>query len=528
MRLANQAMADDFPLKNLATLFEFAAKKAGSLGESTEQLASSLINAFGTGNTRALKQFGIDINFVSDQFDKINGQGAFDSLEFAQRRSLILAAATTKMREEMKRLGVSGKEVGFAWQGIKTEIGDAADKLTLAVVRSKALTSGLTGFKDFLGGIAYHFEKGGSIGELLFGKGHSGGLWGVAKGFGRDIGTAIGEGLKSVLLDFWDEIKWDILRRGIGHLARSSLAKVGSVVEPLIADISPEGRKKFDAAAEAFAGGDRKKGLTLNALAKIQTAYDAERSPLQTWLKFTKWALDTTGIAGLTGWNKGPTTQPAAIGGGFGGAMSLPVFMAQAVAASVMGTWGVGDSSGLGAWHAFQREFARPSLADSLAAAKIAPDRVPKGLMLSDYGDTKAFGEFKLLARQIERDETLAGRDARRLAAEQAAELRRQGWAVGPGRQAEMERDITAKLIKERTGVARARFNELGGLLGILPNEKDKAGGKAPGQSLNELVQIGKDVKDALDKFAGGLGAVAAKLTGVQGELRAAGGRGRR
>lgn len=202
LRLANRAMSDGIGVGDLDTIFDFAARKAQTIGEQTEGVAGGLLAALGMGRPNVLKQFGIDIEFVADQYDRLRGPGAFDALDFASRRAMVLAAATTKMRSELRGMGVSGQETIFVWQTIKNQIGDSVDKLVLAAAKSESVQNSLKGVRDVLAGITAHFEGGGSIGELLVGKdgGASGGLLGGLKAMALDAGEALGRGILGGIL----------------------------------------------------------------------------------------------------------------------------------------------------------------------------------------------------------------------------------------------------------------------------------------------------------------------------------------
>lgn len=200
MQIANRAMTTNIPIQEMDTLFAFAARRASATGETVQGVLSGLVSGLGIGSARALKQFGLDIEHVAENYDRIHGSGAFDELPFAARQSKILAAATGEMRKEMALLKIDGNETYFGWQRIKTTIADSVDKLTLAVARSKGMRDFVGGIRDGLAGIASHFEGGGSIKELFFGKGQSGGVFGLLKAGMLDAGEALGRGMLGGML----------------------------------------------------------------------------------------------------------------------------------------------------------------------------------------------------------------------------------------------------------------------------------------------------------------------------------------
>lgn len=195
MKLANRGLADGIGTENLNSIFRFATVKAAAIGESTEGVLGGLLRGLGLGSGRVLKEFGLDLGDVEDRYARIKGVGAFDDLPFAERRMVILAAATQKMAEETQKLKLTGRESGFVWQGIKTQVGDAVDKLTLAVVKSDAMRGALTGVRDVLGGITRHFQEDGTFEQLFLGKGDSGGILGLLKAGFLDAGEALGKSI---------------------------------------------------------------------------------------------------------------------------------------------------------------------------------------------------------------------------------------------------------------------------------------------------------------------------------------------
>lgn len=196
MRLANKGMSDDFSLKQMETIFRFARTKASAEGSAgMEDIAGSLMQGLMMGSGRVLKQFGLDLGDVEERYAKIKGVGAFDDLPFAERRMIIMAAALEKMTKESQRLRVPWNDTGIMWQTIKTQIGDSVDRLTLMAVKSKVVRDELSWMRDGLAGITRHFQQGGGLGELFFGKGKSGGLFGLLKAGLMDAGEWLGKGI---------------------------------------------------------------------------------------------------------------------------------------------------------------------------------------------------------------------------------------------------------------------------------------------------------------------------------------------
>jgi hypothetical protein len=71
MKATVKAESFGVPLKSLATYFEFAERKAGELGMTTEECINSLINGLGGKSTRALKALGISSIELQKEFGDI-------------------------------------------------------------------------------------------------------------------------------------------------------------------------------------------------------------------------------------------------------------------------------------------------------------------------------------------------------------------------------------------------------------------------------------------------------------------------
>lgn len=221
MQIANRALGSGLSLEQLGTAIEFIGKKAITTGKNASEALNTVITGLARGSTLFLDDFGIlvdGVDGVRASFDKIKGSGAFDSMGPAAQKAETIRQAIAEMQGQMSKIGVTGGETIFVWQGIKNQVGDAVDKLVLAVAGSKAMRDSLLGFRDILGGISEHFAKGGGFMEILSGKGASGGLLGLIGGALSDAGSAIGRGLTGALLigaakvgegieSLWDKIK---------------------------------------------------------------------------------------------------------------------------------------------------------------------------------------------------------------------------------------------------------------------------------------------------------------------------------
>lgn len=220
MALANRALGS-MSFDDLLTAVEFISKKSVATGKDPGEALGTVITGLVRGSTLFLDDFGILVDGaegVARSFNAIKGSGAFEQLGPAAQKAETIRQALAEMRQQTSRLGVTGKETFFLWSGIKNLIGDGVDKLVLAVAKSKALKDGLTGLANILRGVTDHFEKGGSLGELFFGKFQRDdkgniktdaagnqlrqgvGLFGLGKAAILDLGEALGRGILGGLL----------------------------------------------------------------------------------------------------------------------------------------------------------------------------------------------------------------------------------------------------------------------------------------------------------------------------------------
>lgn len=197
MQIANRA-GSTINLKDLKTAVEFISKKAITTGKDAGAALDTVITGLIRGSTLFLDDFGIlvdGMDGVKRTFDAIKGSGAFDALGPAAQKAETIRQAIAEMQQQMGKIGVSGKETIFVYTAIKNQIGNVVDRMFATIAGSKALKDVLTGTRDVLGGITEHFEKGGSFKDLIFGKGGSNGLAGIASGLLLDIGESVGRGV---------------------------------------------------------------------------------------------------------------------------------------------------------------------------------------------------------------------------------------------------------------------------------------------------------------------------------------------
>lgn len=437
LTVANRAMTTNIPREALDDLFKFAARRAAATGETTAGIIGGLVSGLGIGSARALKQFGLDIEHVADNYERIHGAGAFDQLPFAARQAMVLKAAMGEMRREVQLLRFSGREAIFSWKAIKTHIGDMTDKLFAAVARSDAMRAALGGVRDILAGITRHFERGGTFGELLLGKagGKSGGLLGGVGAVFRDLGGFVGQGLRAGLGSI-RELIGPITIEGLSELTSKIGSLAGEIRQAMIDGVaqfiadSRFGRWFFGAdggigpgevAATAIDATMKAGGRgTLEATGRgLSVAGRAWWHGLKRGIHYVRTGED---IGPLRGWSSSVAWEMRLPAGGGGG-------------------W-----SRSGDWMDDFREDFSGSVPP--AAAWLRPS--PGAYSLTPVARRAAMRQAAVLRwrmRQVEAGNFGVRQRALRAAGEEIAGLRREGYAIGP----RQEREIRARHLADQT-----------------------------------------------------------------------------
>jgi len=476
MQIANRGLAMGVSFRQIVTAAEFATKKAAAIGEEPAALLERIVNDLGKGTTRVLDDLGLlrgGVEGVARAYDAIHGSKAFAGLGEAAQKSVIASAAVAEMSRSMKSLGVSGKETYFAWQGIKTQIGDATDKLILAVTSSKAMKGAIGGLRDFLAGVTEHFEKGGTFGQLLFGKGQSGGLAGVLGGLFKDAGAALWSGLGKGARGLWDEVlaklsEWrDVLIAKLAALIvriEQALSGAFNFGKQKAKDLY-EYLKDVPIVGPMLQGGAAVYGNPQNALQSAPAAIQAGMGVLGTMLG--RWLFG----------GKSPTSQPAGpqarAGMGFIPGVG-PVPIGQMLATGMLAAGGGGGGSAAAdAWAAFQNEFAGTSPGTTAQAASSLLRRreadAGPAYFLTTQGRINARASAARQTAQL--DNLISGRSTqgmalRRAAAEaaraRAVQLSREGYQVTSGVRQQLFADELAQLMQPAAEAAagRARLSD--------------------------------------------------------------------
>ncbi len=202
MAIANRALAGGLSFDQLGVAIDFISKKSVTTGKNASDALGTVITGLSRGSTLFLDDFGIlvdGIEGVREAFDKLKGRGSFDALSQSAQKAETVNQAIAEMRGQLGKLGVSGNETVFLWQRIKNSIGDAVDGLTGAVAGSQEMHQALRGIRETIDAMRAHIEGGGAIKELLFGKGDSGGLAGLAGALLKDVGLSLGRGIFSAM-----------------------------------------------------------------------------------------------------------------------------------------------------------------------------------------------------------------------------------------------------------------------------------------------------------------------------------------
>jgi hypothetical protein len=569
MELANRSIiAGIDAARDLPTILDFASKKAVTTGMDVASSLERIIMGLSRGSPAILDDFNLLVNGldgVKESYDQVKGKGAWEQLGPAAQKAEVIRQALEDMQRQLGRIGIRGTETVFVWKQIKTEIGNATDKLMAAVGRSDTLRDALRGVRDTLSGITRHFETGGSLGELLFGKkdSKSGGLFGGLKAGLLDAGEALGRGIiggilkaisampelfkaawssiKAGVTELWRELSpvdtealkqnWDSFKLGLGNLWSGMKRTPGKLAGGV--QIGAEAFKEDPAGAA--------KGAILGArLAGVSMLRGFQRA----------WALisggEDPGVLDSREWLKqhrgGATTQPAGVGTGYGfGLGAIP----SALTAAAMGQGGksffdwAGETgerflSGgvLGGnwrssewWEQWQKEY--PPGGGRYIPGVPPPEA--KGMRLTAAGVGSRERNIRRLDREIKQEEALSHREARKAAGEQARELYRQGYEVTPEDRARLESEAYEKIVGFRAGQARKTRDVIGAelearrkpttmspdeLVGIGRNgstqpASEKSGSKDPTSLLS-------DIKEGTNKQVTLLQAVVAAIGGVE------------
>jgi hypothetical protein len=148
MKVAIKASNFNIPIKNLATYFEFATKRAIETGESIDYLVDSIITGLGRESVMILDNLGISSAKIKEEME--GGASMADAL------GKIIQEDLSKAGETASTSAVSIAQVNAAWENLKVTIGgsDVIQRTLLAI--TNGLSSMVKGIDEVAkkGGIA--------------------------------------------------------------------------------------------------------------------------------------------------------------------------------------------------------------------------------------------------------------------------------------------------------------------------------------------------------------------------------------
>lgn len=478
MQIANRAIGSGLSLEQLGTAIEFISKKAITTGKNANEALNTVITGLARGSTLFLDDFGIlvdGVDGVRASFNKIKGAGAFDALGPAAQKAETIRQAIAEMQQQMGKIGVSGGETVFLFQGIKNAVGDSVDKLFQAAAKSESLRTALQGVWDVLAGAQIFLEKGGSIGDLLMGKsgGKSGGLIGFLKAGLLDLGETLGRGIAGSLLTVTGSIPgmlssaWDKVKTGAPALWDGFKSKAGESWIELKGILD-----------ESFGGFGTTLSFLPEAIGDVFTDIIDSFKSLFSW--FTDWV--SKHIPGLGGGGSGAPASntefnepqlivPLSKAGGLSmnpmlamrqvavqSAVGIPFFDKMKAAGKsllsggILGGWG----SRTGKWtDDFRGDF--PGSAGATPLNALRPPAPFTELKLSRRGINDRYGQLTLIERERRKIAAQAERDARAQAGQEERRLRADGYIVERGDRDRIEKGIREQLINQRTAPLRDR-----------------------------------------------------------------------
>lgn len=490
MQLANRAMAAGIDTaRDLPTILDFASKKAITTGMDFNGAMERIVMGLSRGSAAILDDFGLlndGLDGVKRTYEAIKGVGAWEQLGPAGQKVELIRQAMEDMHKQLGRLGVRGTETVFVWKQIKTQIGDATDKLFAAVGRSDTLRGALQGARDVLAGMTQHFEQGGSLGELLLGKkdSKSGGLLGGLKAGVLDVGEVIGRGILggvlkgiSLLPDLFNSA-WAGLKKAWIWAIEELPPRIVKAFEWLKSDFLPAlaatltawRQESIDALAGWLSGymADEKGKPTWFGRAMGVDSSDSLRlrdsqprgangepiGQLRAAWEGMKWGFkqffQETSLGQLTGYQAPPPMVSYIIGKE--GPRSFFEQAAESGGAILGGGVFAGKSRARGWLGDWREEY---PAGGGRYIPGVPPPPGPAGMGLTAAGVGSRERSIRLLDREIRREEGLSRREARKAAGEQARELYRQGWEATPEDRARLEQENYEKISGFRTSQAR-------------------------------------------------------------------------
>jgi len=147
MKAAVRADSLGIPIKQLATYFEFAERKAGELGVSTEQAVEALVNGIGAKSTRAMKMLGISAIELNKKFGEIEptmlsvGEVSGKVFEIVNEQLGVMGENTESAADKIDQMNAS-------WKNVKVTIGEILMPVVSKFV--SLMNQAVTGWQNIL------------------------------------------------------------------------------------------------------------------------------------------------------------------------------------------------------------------------------------------------------------------------------------------------------------------------------------------------------------------------------------------
>lgn len=142
MKRAVAANNFQIPLENLATLFEFARRRAEETGESVDYLVDSIVKGIGRKSPLILDNLGISATALKEKLGGVSTEAASIG-DVARAVGSIATEQLSKMGAEAVTAQQSMAAITTEWTNLKTEIGKA-------IIESDGFKAALSGIQGIL------------------------------------------------------------------------------------------------------------------------------------------------------------------------------------------------------------------------------------------------------------------------------------------------------------------------------------------------------------------------------------------
>ena len=180
MRQAVRASNFQIPLERMATLFEFARRRAAETGESVDHLVESIISGIGRKSPLILDNLGISASRLKEEL----GGAALQSAEIGRVTEIVGKIAD----EELKKMGDEVNSTGLAWAQLTTSVTNFRNVLGEMARSGGVLDAVLTKtaeFIDYLSGKDVDISN--NFLTAIFGPGLTFGIRQITKSFNKEV-----------------------------------------------------------------------------------------------------------------------------------------------------------------------------------------------------------------------------------------------------------------------------------------------------------------------------------------------------